>query len=64
MSALPDKIYLARKEVLKAVGGRTQLERLERTGLLRRHVLRGYVHARYLRGEVKRVLDDQGAGSS
>lgn len=64
MITLPAKIYLSRKDVLAAVGGRVQLERLERAGALKRRFLPGYVHARYLRADVKRVLDDLGAGSS
>lgn len=64
MPELPKKIYLTRKEVLVAVGGRVQLEMLEAARKLRRHTLPGYVRAHYLRAEVKRVLDDLGGGSS
>lgn len=64
MSTLPAKVYLTRKDVLAAVGGRVQLERLEAAQQLKRRILPGYTHARYLRADVKRVLDDLAAGSS
>lgn len=64
MPELPAKIYLTRKEVLKAVGGRVQLEMLEAAKKLKRRFLPGYTRAHYLRADVKRVLDDLGGGGS
>lgn len=64
MPELPNKIYLTRKDVLTAVGGRAQLERLEAAKKLTRRYPPGYTHARYLRADVKRVLDDLGGASS
>jgi hypothetical protein len=64
MPKLPEKIYLKRSDVLTVVGGRRQLERLEREGVLRRIYLTGYVYAHYLRAEVKRVLDDLAGAAS
>jgi hypothetical protein len=66
MTSLPEKIYLTRKEVLVAVGGRAQLEALEAgpRPRLRRHYPAGHIRARYVRAEVKRVLDDLGGRSS
>lgn len=61
---LPDKIYLTRKEVIVAVKGRAQLELLEAEGKLVRRYPAGHVRARYVRAEVKRVLDDLGGRDS
>ena len=57
MPELPNKIYLSRSDVARALGGRRQLEAVERQGLLARHYPAGYVRARYVRGEVKKVID-------
>jgi hypothetical protein len=64
MTALPEQIYLTRKVVLTAVGGRAQLERLEAERKLTRRYPAGHVRARYVRAEVKRVLDDLGGRGS
>lgn len=66
MTQLPEKIYLTRKEVLIAVGGRAQLESLEAgpRPQLKRHYPAGHIRARYVRAEVKRVLDDLGGRST
>lgn len=64
MTQLPEQIYLSRQTVLAAVGGRRQLERLESQKRITRHHLPGYTRARYLRAEIKRVLDDLGGPSS
>lgn len=64
MTALPNRIYLTRKEVLTAVGGRPQLERLEAEKRLVRTYPAGHVRARYVRADVKRVLDDLGGRGS
>ena len=64
MTSLPEKIYLTRAEVLHAVGGRSQLERLEAEKRLARCYPAGHVRARYVRAEVKRVLDDLGGKSA
>lgn len=64
MIKLPQKIWLTRKEVISAVGGREQLRHLEQAGRLQRAHPGGLVHARYTYAQVKRVLDDLGAGAS
>lgn len=64
MSELPQRIYLTRKDVLAAVGGRVQLEMLEAARKLSRVKLPGYTRAHYLRADVKRVLDDLGGRGS
>lgn len=64
MPELPDKIYLSRSEVARVLGGRRQLERIERQGLLSRYYPAGYVRARYIRGEVKKVIDALATGAS
>lgn len=61
---LPDKIYLTRAEVIAVVGGRSQLEQLEAEKKLVRRYPAGHVRARYVRAEVKRVLDDLGGRDS
>lgn len=58
------RIYLPRKEVLALVGGRRQLEKLERGRELRRCYPAGLKQARYLAHDVKLILDRLGAGSS
>lgn len=55
---LPAKIYLRRKEVETAVGGRRQREALEAAGHLKPVRLPGYEHAHYIRGDVQAVLDN------
>jgi hypothetical protein len=60
MTALPQKIYLTRAEVREAVGGRRQLEHLERESRLTRTYPAGLKRARYLRAQVKQVLDGLG----
>ena len=64
MTALPDKIYLTRGEVLDVVGGKVQLRVLEGERRLVRRYPAGLKRARYLRVEVKRVLDDLGGRAS
>ncbi len=61
---IPDKIYLTRKDVLALVGGRRQLEKLERARRLRRVKLPGYTWAHYRHGEVKRVVDELNPAST
>lgn len=56
MPTLPLKIWLRRKEVESAVGGRRQLESLERSGTLTGTVLPGYQHKRFARAKVQDVL--------
>ncbi len=55
-SPLPQKVWLRRKEVETAVGGRRQLEALERTGVLRGVVLPGYKLKRFPRAAVQGIL--------
>lgn len=56
MTTLPEKVYLKRKIVLQAVGGRTELDKLERNGELHRVPLVGYKCAHYRRTEVVAVV--------
>lgn len=63
MPELPFKKYLPRKIVLVAVGGRRELERHEATKALVRQYPAGLKHARYLRVQVVRLLDDVRAGA-
>jgi hypothetical protein len=60
MPPLPAKIFLTRQDVITAVRGRRQLEQLEAAGKLERVYPAGYKRARYVRADVKRVLDDLG----
>ena len=53
---LPNKVYLRRKEVEAAVGGRRQLDLLEKTGQLRGVRLPGYDRKHYARATVQIVL--------
>jgi hypothetical protein len=64
MTALPAKIYLTRQDVISAVGSRRQLETLEADGRIRRYYPAAYKRARYMRAEIKRVLDDLRGTSS
>ena len=57
---LPNKVWLKRADVLEAVGGRRELERLEAAGELHRVPLRGYRVAHYSRREVVGILDRAG----
>ena len=54
--SLPSKVYLRRKEVETAVGGRRQREALESTGKLRPIRLPGYDHKHYVRAEVQSLI--------
>lgn len=56
MTALPEKVYLKRKAVLQAVGGRSELDKLERQQELTRVRLTGYKCAHYLRTQVLAVV--------
>lgn len=56
MSTLPPQIWLRRKQVEAAVGGRRQLETLERSGALTGTVLPGYQHKRFARAKVQEIL--------
>ena len=53
---LPSKVYLRRKEVETAVGGRRQREALEASGRLRAVRLPGYTHKHYPRASVASLL--------
>lgn len=64
MPSLPPKIYLRRKDVIAAVGGRRQLQRLELSKALRRYHLPGYSRAHYLRAEVQAVLNSAFCGQT
>lgn len=55
-TALPEKVFLKRKPVLQAVGGRAELEKLENEGMLTRLYLTGYKCAHYRRAQVMRVV--------
>ena len=57
---LPQKVWLRRKEVEVAVGGRRQLEALERSGALTGVVLPGYKQRRFARAAVQGVLVELG----
>ena len=61
---LPAKVYLKRADVVDAVGGRRELERLEAAGELHRVRLRGYKCAHYSRKEVAGILDRAGLSVS
>lgn len=61
---IPNKVYLTRGDVIGLVGGRRQLEKLERSGRLRRVPITGYKWAHYERAQVKRLLDDLPAAFS
>jgi hypothetical protein len=56
MTTLPERVYLKRKAVLQAVGGRSALEAHERAGELTRVKLTGYKCAHYLRAQVLIVV--------
>lgn len=58
MTKLPDKLWLPRGDVARAVGGRRALERFEAEQRLTRRYPAGHKRARYARGEVQRLLDD------
>lgn len=53
---LPDKVYLRRGDVEKAVGGWRQLRMLETTGRLKGTPLPGYKQVHFVRAEVQAVL--------
>lgn len=57
MPEIPFKKYLAREIVVKAVGGRRELERLEAEGSLRRYYPCTLRRARYLRSELMNLLE-------
>lgn len=56
MTTLPERLYLKRKIVLQAVGGRSALAAHERAGDLTRVRLTGYKCAHYLRTQVQAVV--------
>jgi hypothetical protein len=60
MTQLPHKVWLRRKEVESAVGGRRQLETLERSGTLTGVVLPGYKQRRFARAAVQEILGSLG----
>jgi len=57
---LPQKVYLRRKEVCAAVGGRRQLAALERAGKVRAIRLPGYTRQHYTRASVTAALAELG----
>lgn len=57
---LPNQVFLTRKTVLLALGGRRQLVKAERSGHLRRLTLCGYKIAHYSRAEVVHYLAEFG----
>jgi hypothetical protein len=57
---LPQRVYLTRKDVLTALGGRRQLAKAEASGHLRRVPLAGYKIAHYVRADVVRYLTQVG----
>ena len=61
---IPNKIYLTRGDVAPLVGGRRQLEKLEKQKRLTRVFIAGYTWAHYAREEVKRLLDGRFPGGS
>lgn len=54
---IPSQIYLTRKAVIVALGGRRRLEKCEAAGELHRVFIRGYKIAHYRRAEVVRLLE-------
>lgn len=61
MTTLPHRVYLTRKVVAAALGGRRQLELAEAEGRIRRVSVRGYKIAHYYRAEVVALLSEKGA---
>lgn len=57
---LPAQVYLTRKTVLTALGGRRQLAKAEASGHVRRLRLAGYKIAHYARADVVRYLGEVG----
>jgi hypothetical protein len=55
--ALPSKVYLRRKEVEAAVGGRWQLRLLVQSGRLQGVRLPGYRRLHFVRAQVARTLE-------
>lgn len=58
---IPGQIYLTRKAVVVALGGRRQLEKCEAAGELHRVIINGYKIAHYRREEVVRLLEVAGS---
>lgn len=58
---LPDKVYLTRGDLIRALGSRNKLRQAERAGNLARVALPGYKIAHYRRADVARYLMVEGA---
>jgi len=61
-ATLPVRRYLARADVIFAVGGRKQLALLEASGALRRVYPGGIKRARYIRAEVMEAVYGKDVG--
>jgi len=62
---LPERDLLTRGDLRRCLGiGNSTIDKWVRSGCLRRRVLPGMVHGRFLRADVKKLLDASAASGN